>query len=256
MMAGAAAAQPSLSEPASQRGRRVFVSIWQAPLVPVTLAATAGIVFDRYHGIPLTVSLPAALVALVAWTVARLGANRGLDLVYLGLCSMAVGAAYHYAHCNLYRQDDIGYFATAEQAPAQVRGIVEEEPALVSQARHNPLRSFDTAENTRAVMQVTFLNQQDEWLPVSGRAQLMVAGRLRDLHVGDEIEVVGRLVAPEGPANPGEFDYAAFLQDQRIRAEVLVRKTSDGVTRLARRWPNSFTGWLMAIRAWGQQALQ
>src|SRR4029077_13247494 len=176
----------------------VFVSIWQAPLVPVTLAATAGIVFDRYHGLPLLVSLLAALVALIAWTVTRLGPNRGLDLVYLGLCSMALGAAYHHAHRNLYRQDDIGCFATAEQVPAQVRGILEEEPAIVWQTPHNPLRSFDTTESTRAVLRVTQLKQEDEWMLVSGRAQLIVAGQLHDLHVGDELEVVGRWVSLVG----------------------------------------------------------
>jgi competence protein ComEC len=232
------------------------MSVWQAPLVPIALAATAGIVLDRYQTLPVAVSLTVALVALVAWAMTRLGNQRGLDVVYLGLCCLALGAAYHHAHRNLYHPNDIGYFASAEPVPAQIRGVLEEEPAIVWQPPHNPLRSMDAVDSTRAVLQVTSLKQEEEWLPVSGRAQLMVGGRLRDLHVGDEVEVVGRLVAPQGPANPGEFDYAGFLQDQRIRAELLVSKTADGVSRLARGWPSSFTGWLMAIRAWGQRTLQ
>src|SRR5262249_35164345 len=72
----------------------------------------------------------------------------------------------------------------------------------------------------------------------------------------DEVEVDGRLMAPHGPANPGEFDYAAYLRDQRIRAEVVVHKTPAGVTRMAEGWPWSLTGWLAVVRGSGQRALQ
>ena len=55
--------------------------------------------------------------------------------------------------------------------------------------------------------------------------------------------------------NPGEFDRASWLRDQGVRAEVVVRKTPDGLTRLDRGWPTSPTGCLMAIRGWGQDEL-
>jgi competence protein ComEC len=78
---------------------------------------------------------------------------------------------------------------------------------------------------------------------------------LTGLHVGDEVEVVGRLVKARGSANPGEFDYAESLHDQRIGVQVVVRKTASAVTRLGEGWRRSFFGWLAVLRGWGQQRL-
>src|SRR5262249_22937097 len=71
----------------------------------------------------------------------------------------------------------------------------------------------------------------------------------------DEVQVFGRLSSPSGPANPGEFDFASYLRDQRIRAQIVVVKTADGVTRLVEGWPSSFPGWLAVARRWRQQRL-
>jgi competence protein ComEC len=100
------------------------------------------------------------------------------------------------------------------------------------------------------------MKQLHQWQTVSGLAQVSVQGHLTGMHVGDEVEVVGRLLAPQSPANPGEFDYASFLQDQRVRAIVSVQKTPEGVTRRAEHWPWSLAGWLAAIRGWGQETLE
>jgi competence protein ComEC len=68
------------------------------------------------------------------------------------------------------------------------------------------------------------------------------------VRIGDEVEVVGLLARPATPGNPGEQDFAAFLNDRGIRAEVRVAKGADGVTRLG------IAGWswdtaLAALRA-------
>src|SRR5262245_25371270 len=93
--------------------------IWRAPLVPVALAGTAGVILDRYFSIPLPVSLVGAVVALAAWAAARLGRSNGLPLVYLAAAIVALGAAYHQVYRNLYAADDIGSFATPEPRPAR-----------------------------------------------------------------------------------------------------------------------------------------
>src|SRR5207244_4404371 len=76
------------------------------------------------------------------------------------------------------------------------------------------------------------------------------------VHVGDEVEVVGRLVQPYVPANPGEFDFDSYLKDQGIRAEIQVRKTAAAITRLSEGWSGSFGGWLAVVRGWGERTLQ
>src|SRR5262249_25452961 len=92
---------------------------------------------------------------------------------------------------------------------------------------------------------------REDWLPVSGRVRLTVGGRLDGLRAGDEIEVIGWLSSPPPPMNPGEADNQDRLRDERIRAILTVRKTADGVVRLAPRM--TLFGGFDAVRGWGRQ---
>ncbi len=75
-------------------------------------------------------------------------------------------------------------------------------------------------------------------------------------HVGDEVEVDGRLIAPQEPANPGELDFASYLKDRHIRAIIQVRKTTRAVHSVEEGWSWTLTGRLAMIRGWGQWQLQ
>ncbi len=231
-------------------------SIWRAPLVPVALAATAGIVLDRYFSLPLAGSLVAVVAALGAWVTARTGQRPGLGLVYLLIAGLALAAAYHHWWRDAYPADDIGEFAAIQAQPARLRGVLAEEPAISWQPVNDPLRSVPRSDPTLAVLQASEFHDGTDWRPVSGRVRLVVAGHLEGLHIGDEVEAVGRLRMPQGPFNPGEFDFEEQLRDQRIRAVLVVQKTTDGVTLLRESWPHSFGGWLAVLRGWGQRRLQ
>jgi competence protein ComEC len=231
-------------------------SVWRAPLVPVALVFTAGVVLDRYASPPLAASLSVAALALLAALCALSSPRPGLPLVYLALSGAAFGAAYHHYRHDFYPADDIGNVAPAEPHPALLRGRLDEEPFHAPPLPSDPLRSFTPGETTAAVLRATHLRQRDDWAPVSGRVRLLVAGNLEGLHVGDEVEAVGQLAAPQGPSNPGEFDYAGYLRDQGVRAVLVVRKTPGGVTRLARGWTGSPSGWVAVVRGWGQDVLK
>ena len=231
-------------------------SFLRAPLFPFALAGTAGIVLDRYAFIPLLPSLLFAMAGMLTWAITFIGGKPGLAVVYLAVSAAALGASYHHAYRYVYAADDIGEFATTDARPAQVRGVLDEEPRIQWQPPQSSLQSIPgRTDSTVAVMGVSQLRQADDWLAISGRARLIVAGHLDGLHVGDEIEAIGRLATPRRPANPGEFDYASYLLDQRVRAELVVVKTPDGVTRLGRGWPWSLAGWLAVLRGWAQRTL-
>jgi competence protein ComEC len=229
--------------------------IWRAPLVPVALAVTFGIVLDRYVSVPLPVSLLMAAGALLAWVVTRKERQPGLPLLYLALAEAALGAAYHHGYREVYPPDDIGWFAPAEPQPVRLRGVLAKEPTPIPLEPPNPLVSIPRSQRTRAVLRVTALLREDDWLPVSGKVALTVADRWEGPHVGDLIEVSGQLSTPSGPANPGEFDYAGSLRDQRIRAVVRVRNTSEAITLHTEGWRSSLFGWLAVIRERGRRAL-
>jgi competence protein ComEC len=230
--------------------------LWRAPLVPVALAATLGVALDRYFGLPLPVSLVVAVAGLIAWAVALFGRRSGLAFVYLWLTVAALAAGYHRWRCEGYAADDIGNAATPEPRPAHLRGVLEEEPAVQKQPPDDALHGLPQGDTAVSVLAVSQMRRGDDWLPVSGRARLVVEGRLQELHVGDEVDVIGRLYAPPSPMNPGEVDHAAQLRDQRIRAVISVRKTGDGVVRLSDGWPRSLAGWLALLRGHCRRVLE
>jgi competence protein ComEC len=233
-------------------------SVWRAPLVPAALAVTAGIALDRSVSVPLGGSLFALAGCLLTFVVARLGdARPGLPLVYLTLAGVAFGAAYHHSRRDFYPPDDIGHVAPKEPRPVLVRGVVAEEPRRTTPpATADPLRSRPQGASASATLSLTHLRHRGDWAPVSGLVRLSARGDLPPLHIGDEVEVAGQLSRVSGPSNPGEFDYAGYCRDQGALAQLVIRQAPAGVTRLARGWPNSWRGWLAAVRGWGHEALQ
>jgi competence protein ComEC len=269
---------PSMGVPARNRIDQAAPSVWQAPLVPVALAFTAGILLDRYAELPFAISLTGAATSLFLWCILRQGRQASLSFLYLGIACAGLGASYHHVRQD-FSTNDIHHFAGAEQRPVQVRGFLDQEPHVVYQSRdrpptrpgeshdswqdpqvrpqsNDPLLSMEHEDVTSTVLRATALKQGDSWIPVCGKALVHVTGHADGVHVGDEVEVTGRLIAPRGPANPGEDDHAALLRDRGIGAEIVVRRTAAGVTRLDRSWPRSPTGWLMVIRGWGQDQLR
>jgi competence protein ComEC len=225
----------------------------------VAIAVTAGILIDRAFSPSLLGSLFAAGILLAASVIAGLGPRSGLALVYLGLALTGFGAAYHHYRRDHHPADDIGWLARETPQLIQVQGFLEEEPRPVWFDPDDPLhssRSFDAESTpTVAVLSVRKRFEDQRWLNASGRVALYVSGPLRDLHAGDEVEVVGHLLALRGPENPGERDYAAELRDAGVRATIQVRHTADVVTRLER------GSWLAVpvrracIRGWGDRTL-
>ena len=229
-------------------------SVWRAPLVPAALAYTGGVLLDRYAAVPIAVGLLGTIGGLIGWLVARLKGRAHLPLVFLALAGAAFGAAFHHYRRDVYSADDVGEIATAEARPVEMRGWLDEEP-IHTPERPDPLRSIDAGESTATVLRAAALRRGDDWMEISGRVHLMIAGPALDVHAGDEVEAVGRLSRIHGPANPGEADAAATWRDKGVRAQLVVEKTADGVTRLQRGWPTSFAGWTAAVRGWGRRAL-
>jgi competence protein ComEC len=245
------AAPPTASVPASHTP----AGVWRVPLVGAALAVTAGIVLDRYLSLPLFLTLLATGCSLVVGVVMLAMRLERFALVSLLLTGVAVGAAYHHYRHDWFPPDNIGNLADETPLLVELRGVIDEEPLHSAAVKNDPLRSRDRGELTMLVLRATQIRRDGAWVDVSGRVQLVTPGTPDDLHVGDELEAVGHLSAIQGPANPGEFDWAGYLRDQGIRSRLVVRKTADGVTRLERGWPESTPGWLAVLRGWGQQSL-
>lgn len=77
---------------------------------------------------------------------------------------------------------------------------------------------------TGFLLQATGLLSGSRPLPVRGLCRVWVDGdATHQVSWGDSVELIGRISLPEGPRNPGEFDYALYLRRTGISAQVYLR---------------------------------
>jgi competence protein ComEC len=233
----------------------VWCEFARAPLVPVALAATAGLIADRYGNLPAAAGWVVGLVGVVVWLVAR-SCDARSAAVWLWAASAGLAAAHHHTYRHSFAPDDIATFAPEVPKPARVRGTLAEEPVRYRPPKPDPLATEQKTESTSTVLAVTMIETRDGWVPVSGRVRFTVEGRLGELHANDLIEVAGQLSKPDAPLNPGERDYRSQLLDQRITAVLRVEQSAATITRLEEGWRTSLFGWLGVLRGWGTRAFR
>lgn|GEM_PF-352238 len=77
---------------------------------------------------------------------------------------------------------------------------------------------------TAFLLQSAWLLSGRRPLPVRGLCRVWVDGDAAErISWGDSVELIGRLSLPEGPRNPGEFDYARYLSRTGISAQMFLR---------------------------------
>lgn len=213
---------------------------WQefaaAPLVPVALAVTLGLITDRYVGVPTLVGFGVAAVGLIGWAVFR---ARPFAIVWLWVAFAGLAAAYHHAHRHEFPPDDIARFARPEPVILMVRGILADEPTTRKHNTTDPLAPARRTDIDVCTLDVTGVETSAGWLPVSGTVRLWVdrdvpatAPPLNGLRAGDTVQAVGRFAVPQPPGNPGERDYFDYSLDRRIRGDLRVSDTTAAVVRL------------------------
>lgn len=203
------------------------------------MAVTLGLVVDRYLAPSLDSELFLAVAGIVGWVAARVRQPTAAP-AFLWVAFAALAAAHHHDHRHNFPADDIGSLAGEKLHLARIRGVILEEPTTKLAPKQDPLAGPNTHDRDTTVLRVTEITSGDVWIPASGKLLVRVdretwnrtGPALAGLHAGDAIEVVGSLSRPRTPGNPGESDYASYLLDQRIRAELWVSDSSATVTRL------------------------
>src|SRR5262249_44440965 len=128
--------------PATARPARVGLRAWQAPLVPIALAGSAGIILDRHFDVPLPISLMGALASLAAFVLHGFDRRPLPGLLYLWTGCAALGCGYHHWHRNSAAVDDVRYLASDELRPVRLRGVVESPPTVTKSSGDPAFRSF------------------------------------------------------------------------------------------------------------------
>ena len=199
------------------------------PLVGVAGAFALGVFADRYAtiGTPrwtacLAVSLLAAFALL----------NRRAPCVWALLAATAAagGAWSHYRTADV-SAEDVGRFASLRRSLCRVEGRIVGDVAVSAPSESDAVFMSVREPRTRFTLRVDRLELADGWRSACGRAAVVVRGAVSKQAAGDRVRLVGWLSRPPRPSNPGEFDYAAFLEARGIRASIY-SKTPDALETL------------------------
>jgi hypothetical protein len=187
----------------SQQSGAEHEPIWRGPLVPIAFAATAGIWLDRTITLPLFWTLLTAAAGVLVCQYFTWRQRHAPALILLLGSTLALGAAYHHWRRDVFPSDDVGHYVNEEPRPVSLRGVVDTEPLLIKRGGSNDareLRSFAAKDGGRLILNVSEIKQDHGWQRASGRGQVHLGMPLFDVHVGDEVEVAGRLEALPVPA--------------------------------------------------------
>src|SRR4051812_28552454 len=122
-----------------------------APLVPVAVAFTGGILLDRLWPVPFLVAFLAAVPCLALWALVPRPAAFAFMLATL----VALGAAWHHCRHSLSADGDLSERVSELAAPVTLRGWVDREPLGRPAPPHDPLRTMDRVESTTFVLEAT-----------------------------------------------------------------------------------------------------
>ena len=143
MVAGSVPTSPHIVVPPESAWREFS----RAPLVPVGLAAGAGLIADRYLEVPLNGEFFLTALAVAAWLFAQWRRSPSAA-AWLWLAAGALAATHHHIHRHGFAEDDIGNFTHDRLTVVRICGTLDEEPARI-RAAPDPLLTLQKPKRRR-----------------------------------------------------------------------------------------------------------
>ena len=229
------------------------------PLVIVTAAVCAGMLFDRFAPLGIRAGLIAWWLAagagLALWLVAWLLKRDRIATFALLFSLAALGGGWHHHRWCLFPENDLANFARGGSQPVALEAIALSEPRIIPAPPREPLRAIPSGDRSRMDVEIVSVRDGRAWRPAAGRSRLTVDGHLLGVHAGDRLTVFAQLAKTDSPRNPGEIDFAAHARADRRRS-VLNTSYPDCVTVSERAATWSAAGAIDRLRLRGDRLLR
>ena len=220
------------------------------PLVIVTAAFIFGILLDELNNTSLNLLILSG-IAIILITTFLSYRYKNIKNVAPIVVIVITGLTYHHFRGNLYSKNNLVNFVSEEKSLAKVRGIIVNQP--IEKPAFNlwssKISQVDNKEHKKYIflLQVSSMWLKGKWQRMSGTMRVSIyfndaidlsknSGSrkfvIQTLRYGNEIELVGNVVAPRPPTNPGQFDYQKYLTRQEPSIKTLMSVTSIGNVKL------------------------
>ena len=159
----------------------------------------------------------------------RVPARMASGSMILGITVLCFGGLWNHQGWSLYSPCDLSAFCTTEPKLGCVRGVVASRLLLIeAPTSFSPIPEND---KTSFTLDIQAVRHRTNWVKARGTAQVSISGHLLGVHVGDRLEITGRIAQPAGPDAPGNFDFRNYLRSKRILS-ILFASYPDAVKRL------------------------
>lgn len=200
-----------------------------APCFPVAVGVICGIVFEHRLDLGITVYSVIFVAVLTAALIRRRHPLVGPLLVFLG--ASCLGAMSSVAVARPTRTSDIASFAQFPARIARVRGTVVDAPR-VRRIPDYPFRRWSyQSDGSRFLLDTDAIEGRDGDIPVKGRIRVTVSETVLDLRPNERVQVFGRLLRLQPPANPGSYDWTSYHRRNGVEA-TLICDQRENITRL------------------------
>ena len=176
--------------------------------------------------------LAAAFTGLAAFILTHRSPAAGTIILHLVI--LAIGGALWAVRASTQDGRDLAVLLRDSpawaQSPVRIQGTIASIPApdtvRDSLAIPNNANAHAHAQQPRTnfLFHASQLRSGNQSVPVRGLCRISVDGDATPAVCwGDHVELIGRVDSPQGPSNPGEFDFARYLQRTGISAQVFLR---------------------------------
>lgn len=180
------------------------------PLTWIAVFLSAGIWITSIIRIPVLFSAGSAILFIaVSFAVIK---KRTASLVSLFAAFFFIGCVLLGVN-RILPDNHIKNFTPVEPEEVRLEGTVSDEPSAAVTFYGEPRINF--------TLEVREIQRGEIKARVSGKVKTSVFGHTKDeVSYGDTIALRGKLSRPAGPGNPGEFDYAGYLERNHIFSSV------------------------------------
>lgn len=175
------------------------------PLVRLLIPLVGGIVIAGFTDLSSALLITAGAISLLAMAATHFllkqsskyySVNGAVIFIFMLVCGLMLREYREYA------------FAESEAS------VAKEEPVMLRIANDPEPRD----NNVRCIAEITAVLEDSVWHATDAKTMLYVKrnAQSEQLKYGDELLVMGGVLSPIPPMNPGEFDYAGWLNKKGI----------------------------------------